>query len=215
MMMLAKTPILERGIMARRKIKKYEGRRYFSLREAAEYTGTSLGTLRTHVYTYDRISGAVIGKTLVFTRRQLDDYVANDRRTALRPDRFNISEAAAYLDIGEAELEQAIEDGRIKPLSLDGVQLFNQAQLDDFAANGRSDIVPTGVEMYGTIEAAEYAVKFGGIEWADPESSLKQHIYILDNLPVETVGASVIISHEALMHFIQTKRPRGRPPGSD
>lgn len=201
--------------MARRKMKRYEGRQYFSLREAAEYTGTSLGTLRTHVYTYSRIAGAVIGRTLVFTRRQLDDYVAHDRRTALRPDRFNVSEAAAYLDIEEAALEQAIEDGRIKPLALDGVQLFNRAQLDDFAAHGRSDIAPTGVEMYGTIEAAEYAVKYGGIDWEDPESAIKQHIYVLENLPVETVGASVVISHEDLVHFIETKRPRGRPPGSD
>lgn len=213
--MLTIPTLEERGIMARRKIKQYEGRRYFSLREAAEYTGTSLGTLRAHVYTYGRIAGAVIGRTLVFTREQLDDYLANGRRTAMRPDRFNEAEAAAYLDIGEPDLEQAIEDGRIRPLVLDGSRLFNQAQLDDFASSGRSDIVPTGVEMYGTIEAAEYAVKYGGIEWEDPESAIKQHIHVLGNLSVETVGASVVISHEDLVHFVETKRPRGRPAGSD
>lgn len=193
--------------MTKRKIKKFEGRMYFSLRDAAEYTGTSLGTFRHHVYSQRRIHGALIGRTKIFTREQLDDYVANDRRTDIGPGRFTVDDAALYLDVEPEDVEQAVEEGRLTGVEYGGNLLFTQNQLDDFKANGRTDLDPDPIPYFATVEAADYA----GLD----ENALKQHIHILKNLESELVGAARVISREKLEHFIATKRPQGRPPGSD
>lgn len=56
----------------------------FSTREAAEYLGLSLHTMRYHIHYVKTIKGQKMGNSLMFTREQLDDFKAN-KRSAGRP----------------------------------------------------------------------------------------------------------------------------------
>jgi hypothetical protein len=56
----------------------------FSTAEAAEYLGISLSSMKYHVHIAGNVKGQLIGKTLVFTREELDRFEAN-RRPQGRP----------------------------------------------------------------------------------------------------------------------------------
>lgn len=190
-----------------RLVEKYEGRRFFSVREAAEYTGTPFGTFKHHAYVAGRIQGTVIGRTKIFTREQLDDYEANGQTTDIGPGRFTISDAAQYLGIEMEEVEAAVTDGRLPYVEYAGVKLFTQDQLDDFHEKGRTDLQPGPIPFFSTEEAADYA----GMD----VSAIKQHLYGRYHLESELVGAARVIDREDLDRFVEEKRDRGRPPGSD
>ncbi len=55
----------------------------FSTREAAEYLGVAVSTLKYHVY-HSHITPQKVGHSLVFTKAQLDDFEAT-RRNPGRP----------------------------------------------------------------------------------------------------------------------------------
>ncbi len=57
----------------------------FSTREAANYTGLSLRGFQHHVYTLKDVAGTRIGKTLVFTKDELDRFLLIPRRRPGRP----------------------------------------------------------------------------------------------------------------------------------
>jgi len=120
---------------------------FYSLRDAAEYTKTSLGTFRHHVYKQNRISGVVIGHTLIFTQAQLDDYVANGRHTMLVPDKsqlFSVAEAAEHIGMSLAAMKQHVytrENLYAELVGNDRVILLDE--LERFNSNRRSRGRPT------------------------------------------------------------------------
>ena len=57
----------------------------FSTQEAAEYLGMTISGVKYHVYESKLLKGQLIGKTLVFTQKQLDNFKNNDQRPAGRP----------------------------------------------------------------------------------------------------------------------------------
>lgn len=178
-------------------------RQFYSVRDAAEYTGIPYGTLKRDVYVDGRLPGVLVGRTTVFTREQLDDYKARGRRTELRPDRYNVEEAATYLGVKPAVVEEAVEEGRLKPLVLGGNALFIRIQLDEFAIRRQSAVVPEALPFYGRVEAADYINQRAETGWGDPEAALRGHIWETENLPVEVVGRAAIVDHRDVETFIE------------
>lgn len=202
-MILIEKQELER--MPPRKIKKYEGRKYFSTKEAAEYTGMYHQTFKHHAYIQNRIIGTKLGTSRVFTREQLDDYVANDNQTRMTTGRLELSDAAIYLDVSEDGLKTAVEEGRLPVSEYGGNLLFTQEQLDDFhRSGGRTDIKPV-IPFFSMSEAADFA----GLS----EEAMKQHIYVLKNLPTTRIGRNILIERADLEQMLAEKRPWTRRDG--
>ena len=176
---------------------------YFSVRDAAAYTGVPYGTVKRDVYIDGRLPGVLIARTTVFTREQLDDYLARGRRTTLRPDRYNVDEAAAYLGVEPAVVEAAVDAGRLRPLVLAGNALFQRAQLDEFAARGTSDLTPAALPFYGRNEVAAYIALHAETGWDEPVEAVRGHIWDAENIPVEIVGRSAIVDHREVEAFIE------------
>lgn len=111
--------------------------RFFSFAEAVEYTGVSEGTLRHHVYVKHKIPYYLIGKTAVFSREQLDDYMENGETDITINSRvwMGTIDAAAYLGMTEGALKQHVHTRRnIPALKIGHSLLFNRAELDEFLA---------------------------------------------------------------------------------
>lgn len=56
----------------------------FSTKEAAEYLGVSVSTVRYHIYEIKTLKGQRVGNSLVFTKEVLDEFKKN-KRPARRP----------------------------------------------------------------------------------------------------------------------------------
>lgn len=113
-----------------------EEKTLFSLRDAARYTNTPEGTFRHHVYVQKRIQGIVVGHTLVFTKEQLDDYVANDRHTDIVPDKsqfYSIAEAAEAAGITTNAMKQQVYGYEALPTELVGAdRIIHKEDLDEY-----------------------------------------------------------------------------------
>jgi hypothetical protein len=60
----------------------------YGTEQAAEYLGLSVPGVKYHVYTTKRLTPQLVGKSLVFTREQLDEFNAT-RRGPGRPRKEN------------------------------------------------------------------------------------------------------------------------------
>lgn len=109
--------------------------RFFSFAEAVVYTGVPEGTLRYHIYVKNRIPRYVIGRTAIFSKEQLDDYVEHGQTTrTINPSVWMGSiDAANYLGISEGALKQYVHTrGLIPATKIGNNLLFNRAELDEF-----------------------------------------------------------------------------------
>lgn len=193
--------------MPRRKIAKYEGKKYFSTREAAEYTGMVHRTFKHHAFIEKQILGALISRVRVFTREELDDYAENENFTRVTSGRLDLADAAIYLEMSEEGLLAAVEEGRLPAVEYGGNLLFTPEQLDDFRINGGRTDVEAEIPFFSTSEAADFA----GME----EDAFRQHFYKYGNVETILVGRNRVIERDELKRFIATKRDRGRPKGTD
>lgn len=57
----------------------------FSVAEAAEYLGLSRRGIQWHVYNTKLLQGTKVGKTLVFTRQELDDFRSKKPKPGPKP----------------------------------------------------------------------------------------------------------------------------------
>lgn len=111
--------------------------RFFGFAEAVEYTGVSEGTLRHHIYVKNKIPRFVIGRSAVFSKEQLDDYMDNGHTTITINPRVWMGsvDAAAYLGISEGALKQHVHVRKnLVALKIGHNLLFNRAELDEFLA---------------------------------------------------------------------------------
>lgn len=66
---------------------------------------------------------------------------------------YSKSEAAVYLGLTVRQLKYQVQKGNITPCLIGKTDVLTRRQLDDFKANGRTDIVE---QLYGTAEAVKY-----------------------------------------------------------
>lgn len=141
---------------------------FFSLRQAAEYVGRPLGTFRHHVYVQRLITPRLYGRSVAFSRAQLDDYKANGRTDIAISDSeaYTPADAADYLqrthglDITEGALRKAIAEGHFQADKCGNILLMAPAWLDEDAPRCNWRGQPTNGEdrrlLFAQQGAAEY-----------------------------------------------------------
>lgn len=110
------------------------GMRLFGISTAAAYLGMSVQNLKYHVHVGGNIQPIRVGKSLVFSKEQLDDFAANGR-TSIVPQLGNLysaTDAAEYLGLSPAGFGWHARQRHIVGYMIGRSILYDQAELDRF-----------------------------------------------------------------------------------
>jgi hypothetical protein len=126
---------------------------FFSLREAARHIGVPVPTIRHHQYYTNQINGSVFGRTMVYSRKQLDDYAKNGR-TDIQIDRsewFDLSQAAEHVAphrLTLSDIKKAIYDHDALPVErVSNVVIVSRQALEQWAHRAQQKGQPPNGEQ--------------------------------------------------------------------
>lgn len=109
---------------------------FFSTAAAAAYLGMSVANLKYHVHVSGNLQPAKVGKSLVFSREQLDEFRQNGY-SSIVPDitgYYSAEEAAEYLGLSAEAFGWHVRQRAVIGVPVGRSILYTKSALDDFAA---------------------------------------------------------------------------------
>ena len=110
----------------------------FGISTAAAYLGMTAQNLKWHTHVAGNIHPVLRGKSLVFTRQQLDDFKAHGRTDIIPAlgHLYSADEAASYLGLSPSAFGWHVRQRAVKGDVIGRSILYNQAELDKFEGEG-------------------------------------------------------------------------------